>query len=174
MKNFPIIDKETGREYWISRSVCVVILVKVEEGDDVAILATKRGKGTPDPEYVNTWCLPCGYVEFDETIKEAAARELFEETGLDFLPEKFKLVSINDNPKGDKRQNITFRFLLDLSDYSLEQLCEQLTPSNSEPDEVSDIIFIPVWQIPAYKWAFNHEQLCQEILNHDCLQDFPN
>ena len=87
-----------------------------------------------------------------------------------FWSKKFKLVSINDNPKGDKRQNITFRFLLDLSDYSLEQLCEQLTPSNSEPDEVSDIIFIPVWQIPAYKWAFNHEQLCQEILNHDCLQ----
>jgi len=24
MKNFPIIDKETGREYWISRSVAVV------------------------------------------------------------------------------------------------------------------------------------------------------
>ena len=24
MKNFPIIDKETGREYWISRSVAVL------------------------------------------------------------------------------------------------------------------------------------------------------
>ncbi|MFB3907246.1 MAG: NUDIX domain-containing protein [Candidatus Eisenbacteria bacterium] len=28
------------------------------------------------------WCLPCGYVEYDEEVREALAREVAEETGL--------------------------------------------------------------------------------------------
>ena len=29
-----------------------------------------------------SWCIPCGYIEYDEEIRDAAARELLEETGL--------------------------------------------------------------------------------------------
>lgn len=29
------------------------------------------------------WCIPCGHVEWDETIEQAATRELNEETGLE-------------------------------------------------------------------------------------------
>ncbi len=29
------------------------------------------------------WCIPCGYVEWGEDIREAAKREMKEETGLD-------------------------------------------------------------------------------------------
>jgi ADP-ribose pyrophosphatase YjhB (NUDIX family) len=172
MKNFPIKD-ESGKEYWISRAVTVVILVIAEDDDCYpVILAIQRSENTPDPEYVGCWCLPCGYVDYDETIAEAAARELFEETGLEFNASDFKLVNIMDKPDRDKRQNITFRYILDLRNYSLEELCNRLEPVDKS--EVSNTYFIPLWQIPAYKWAFNHEQLCQEILNHDCLQDFPN
>ena len=31
------------------------------------------------------WCIPCGHVEWDETVREAAHRELLEETGLDVV-----------------------------------------------------------------------------------------
>jgi ADP-ribose pyrophosphatase YjhB (NUDIX family) len=31
------------------------------------------------------WCIPCGHVEWDEAIEEAARRELAEETGLDVV-----------------------------------------------------------------------------------------
>jgi 8-oxo-dGTP pyrophosphatase MutT (NUDIX family) len=71
MKNFPIKD-ESGKEYWISRAVTVVILVIAEDDDcDPVILAIQRSENTPDPEYVGCWCLPCGYVDYDETIAEA-------------------------------------------------------------------------------------------------------
>lgn len=165
MKNFSIIDSRTGREYWISRSVSVVILATGIDNDDVDyVLAVQRGSGTPDPEYVGSWSLPCGYVDFDETTKETASRELFEETGLDFLPEHFELIGIMDDPTKDKRQNICIRYKLDLSNYFIEELTERLTSIYSEKDEVSDIRFIPVWQVSAYKWAFNHDKLIKNYV----------
>lgn len=33
--------------------------------------------------YAGQWCIPCGYLEYDEEIRTAAAREMREETGLD-------------------------------------------------------------------------------------------
>ena len=98
MKNFPIIDKETGREYWISRSVAVLVKVfAYNKHNEKCVLAIQRGEGTPDPEFVGAYCMPCGYVDFDETIVQAAQRELKEETGLAFPISYFKLISINDN-----------------------------------------------------------------------------
>lgn len=118
MKNFSIIDSKTGREYWISRSVAVLGVVKAIDKNGVKyILAEQRGTGTPDPEYVGYWCLPCGYLDFDETCKQAIAREVLEETGVNIHPENFELFFINDNPNSDKRQNITLRFRTELEGY---------------------------------------------------------
>jgi ADP-ribose pyrophosphatase YjhB (NUDIX family) len=33
--------------------------------------------------YAGSWCIPCGYVEWDEDVRVAAGRELEEETGLE-------------------------------------------------------------------------------------------
>jgi ADP-ribose pyrophosphatase YjhB (NUDIX family) len=33
--------------------------------------------------YAGLWCIPCGYVEWDEDVRQAAAREMNEETGLE-------------------------------------------------------------------------------------------
>jgi len=33
--------------------------------------------------YARLWCIPCGYVEWDEDVRHAARRELAEETGLE-------------------------------------------------------------------------------------------
>ena len=32
--------------------------------------------------YAGQWCIPCGYVEWDEDVYDAVTREFFEETGL--------------------------------------------------------------------------------------------
>lgn len=165
MKNFPIIDKETGREYWVSRSMAVVVFVFAKDNDgDECILAVKRGKGTPDPEYVGKYCVPCGYLDYDETLQQAAARELKEETGLTFPNCDFKLFSINDNPYDDKRQNVTFRFVVNC--LTLANNLELLfTTKNSEKDEVDFIRFIKIKNINLYEWAFNHEELIKKVSN---------
>ncbi len=33
--------------------------------------------------YGGRWCIPCGHLEWDEDVREAAGREFFEETGLE-------------------------------------------------------------------------------------------
>lgn len=163
MKNFPIIDKNTEREYWISRSIAVVVFVFAEDVfGETYILAEQRGKGTPDPEYVGKYCVPCGYLDFDETCAQAAQRELIEETGLNFPVKDFKLVSINDIPESDKRQNVTFRYVIN-SNIPVEDLCKLFTTKNSEKDEVESIKFIKLSNIDNYEWAFNHQKLIKEI-----------
>ena len=102
-------------------------------------------------------------IDFDETCKQAAKRELKEETGLSLSISKFTLVGINDDPTKDKRQNITFRYLARPDSY-MENLMSKLSDKDSEKDEVQSIKFIPIDDIHKYEWAFNHDTLLETKL----------
>ncbi len=78
MKNFKVISKEDEKEYWISRSA-VMTAVFATINNKICVLANKRGFGTPD--YQDYWNCQCGYLDWNETTKRAAQREVYEETG---------------------------------------------------------------------------------------------
>jgi len=80
------------------------IVVFVDSGVDVPgynydVLLIKRKN---DP-YAGYWALPGGYVEIDETAKEAAVRELYEETGIVVSECQLKPLPIFDEVKRDPR-----------------------------------------------------------------------
>ncbi len=52
-----------------------VAVIVMEEG---RILLGRRSRG----QYRDQWCIPCGYVEWGEDVRDAACREFLEETGL--------------------------------------------------------------------------------------------
>lgn len=54
----------------------VAVLVRDPQG---SVLLVRRG---PNASQAGRWCIPCGYVDYGEEVREAAARELAEETGL--------------------------------------------------------------------------------------------
>ncbi|HET7738981.1 MAG TPA: NUDIX hydrolase [Tepidiformaceae bacterium] len=54
----------------------VAVIVRDAEG---RVLMGRRATG----EYAGLWCIPCGYVEWGEDIRDAAVREFREETGLE-------------------------------------------------------------------------------------------
>lgn len=161
MKNHPLINPETGKEEWISRAIAVLgVVIGMDKNGINYVLAEERGVGTPDPEYVGCWCLPCGYLDYNENTYQAIAREVHEETGINIHPDKFTLFYINDDPFSDKRQNVTFRFKTKLEGYIDDW---ELTDKFSETNEVSDIKWIDLREFNSYKWAFGHEKIIEEI-----------
>ena len=50
-------------------------MIVIEHG---RIVLARRARGA----YKGAWCIPCGYVEYDEDVRQAAQREFQEETGL--------------------------------------------------------------------------------------------
>lgn len=60
--------------FWQNPVVGVAVIVL----DQDRILLGRRARG----EYQGDWCIPCGYVEYDEDVRQAARREFEEETGL--------------------------------------------------------------------------------------------
>jgi 8-oxo-dGTP diphosphatase len=50
------------------------------QDDTGRVLLVKRGEGSTRP---GMWCVPCGYVDYGEEVRDAAAREVWEETGLE-------------------------------------------------------------------------------------------
>jgi ADP-ribose pyrophosphatase YjhB (NUDIX family) len=157
MKNFSV--KINGKEYWISRSCAVVCLIIDDRNQNAPkIVAVKRGKGCPDE--VGKWNLVCGYISYDETIKEASSRETKEETGLNIPSNAWKMINVNSDPKSDKRQNITFRMLAKWKpEYGTE-----FTTEFSEPDEVDEVRWISLEDVDNLDWAFNHKQLVNTYL----------
>ena len=74
-----------GRMVPESRSVAVVgVIVAIDKHTslsylgckDIYVLAEKRSRNMDSP---GKWCLPCGYLDWDETGPEALIREVYEE-----------------------------------------------------------------------------------------------
>jgi len=63
---------------WPRPMVTADVVVFGKKQDSVSLLLIKRGQ---EP-YAGKWAFPGGFVEMDEELSDAAARELAEETGL--------------------------------------------------------------------------------------------
>ncbi len=169
MKNFPV--KIEGKEYWISRSIAVVCMVLKRVNNRLYVLAEKRGKGAADN--IGKLCMPCGYLDYDETLREACKREVFEETGIMLPSEDFKLITINSDPK-ENHQNVSARYYCLAPHFVEPDLSKAF---GGEKDEVEDVMWIPVgnfeddnfvfipYSIDDAEWAFNHkERIKSDIL----------
>lgn len=83
-----------GRVHYENPIVGVAAIIFNEDGK---ILLVKR---SPNITFPGLWCIPCGYLEYDEDVRAGIVREVEEETNLIIEPlEVFTAHSNFHNPK---------------------------------------------------------------------------
>jgi len=138
---------EDGGEAKLRHVVVDALVLK-----DNKILLIKRTKKLLEG---GKWGLLGGFVERDETLKEAVAREVMEESG--YKIKNIELLTIKDNPDrpNENRQNIAFMFT-----------CEALEKEGDSDWEVDDQKWFDLSDIPAKdEIAFDHYDIIKFYLD---------
>jgi 8-oxo-dGTP pyrophosphatase MutT (NUDIX family) len=163
------------QDYWISRSVAIDGIVFALLPSGVYVLIIKRSDKMRDE--VGKYCIPCGYLDWDETGYEAMIREVYEETSL-YLPdyEKFLIFDndknpfiIRDDPKLN-RQNVSLIYL-SVYDFTSESNVDKfpLEVENFTCREVSFVKWLPLSdfdKLHSMYWAFNHDEMIRKALEY--------
>lgn len=158
MKNFSITT-ENGNTYWISRSCAAECAVFKWFDGCWHVLANKRGPGCPNN--VGLWNIPSGYLDYNESLEDCAIRETFEETGIHIdVP---YLYTVDSRPEHDMRQNVVTVF------WTVYNGNDILTSSNSEPNEVEDIRWIPINELNNYEWINEYHRDRIRDIFYNCV-----
>ena len=163
------------QDYWISRSIATVgVVLIIPLVGDLHVLITQRSNKMRDEK--NKYCLPCGYVDWQETIFESMIREVYEETSL-YLPDYKDLlitnndekpIEIRDNPS-NHRQNVSFIYL---SVYDFHMNNTHCFPIEIEKYSNNETKLVQWISIPDFygkydkklNWAFNHNETIKKAI----------
>ena len=146
--NFAI--KRNGKTYWISRSNTVSVYVfGYNENGVLHTLISKRGNKVAKGG--GKWNVVTGYLDYRETLEHAAARECWEETGVK-INEK-NLVNLGTN---SQKETVNTCFYIILDD-TIEN--NPTSIENSEGDEVSQALWVPVNEIDKYNMWFGKKNI---------------
>ncbi len=104
-----------GRVIFLARSTAVVVCIICITDGVPHVLMVERGTAV---DKSGKWCMPCGYLDWDETLYDAVIREPFEETGFDLtsIPEDSFIYRDKDMPHHivsspkENRQNVAHIF----------------------------------------------------------------
>jgi len=99
------------------------------------------------PPFEGGWALPGGFVHVDETLEEAARRELEEETGLHkvFLEQLFTFSAVDRDPR-ERVVSVAYYALVKLGDHRVQAATD-----------ARDAAWFPVHEVPSL--AFDHAEI---------------
>ena len=121
------------------------LLVDEVMPSEKGVVLVRRGS---EP-YEGRWALPGGFVEVGETVKQAAAREAAEETGL--AVEVSELVGVYSDPERDPRgHNVSVAFLARVL--------------SGQMQAASDAAEVDVLDPGSVELAFDHDRIISDAL----------
>lgn len=145
-----LVKVESGRHHWVSRSVAVVAVVFWKN----KTLIIKRG---PSVSATNKWCVPCGYLDWDESTSDCAIREIYEESGIHLKEYKFTGLDapyeVVSDPTINRKQDIAFHYKVVINSDT-----EPIIDMNVvDKLETLDVKWIDIADVSSYNFAFNHD-----------------
>ena len=138
------------------------------EGEIYVILG-KRGPSSPNE--IGKWCMPCGFLDKNETCDEAVVREVWEESGFncykaieqynvlhDQMNYPWKIHSIPDT----ELQNVSMHYALYVDSApnmhrDIASLPGLTIENNAVVGEVDETKWVNIKDLHLYDTAFNHE-----------------
>jgi 8-oxo-dGTP diphosphatase len=101
--------------------------------------------------YKNRWVLPGGFVEYDETVENAAAREVLEETGVQIRLES--ILGVYSDPERDPRGHTLTTVFIG-------------RPVAGEPvggDDAADAFWVNLESLDSSILAFDHPLIVEDL-----------
>jgi 8-oxo-dGTP diphosphatase len=145
-------EKKFLKEYDIAKferpSVTVDLVIFTVIDNELKVLLIKRGM----PPFEGYWALPGGFVRIDESLREAARRELKEETGIN--PDEFYLEQLYTfgEPKRDPRARV-----ITVAHYALVD-SRKIKPYVTGMEEIKAVQWHHAHNLPE-KLAFDHKDI---------------
>lgn len=165
--------------YWRSRATSINAFIFAHPPREINlgqlhVLIIKRSENM-DTE-PNKYGVPCGYLDWNETLYEAMIREVYEETSL-YLPDYEKYLEFDNNKQSffvdskpdsiyNKRQNVEHNYItvLDFSKESINQFPTYI--ENYISDETSLVKWMPLYDFITnnLEWSFGHDQRIKDAM----------
>ncbi len=131
--------------FWQNPAVGVAVIVM--RGDRIVLARRARGV------YRGDWCIPCGYVEYDEEVRQAAYREFLEETSL--RVEIGEVYAVHSNFHDPASHSVGIWFMGSVLDGALRAA-----------DDVDEVAWVPLNEVPG-NMAFPTDRLVIERLRRE-------
>lgn len=131
-------------------SVTADLVIFTFKDNDLKVLLVKRGV---EP-FKDKWALPGGFVRIDESLEDAAKRELKEETGVRevYLEQLYTFGDLNRDPRG-RVITVSYMALVDSSEIDIKA-----------STDASEVEWVSAKKLDSMKLAFDHKKILKYAL----------